>query len=222
MKGHSLYQNAVKRVFDVVLCAFASIVLSPICLAAAIGIKVSSPGPVFYYSKRRGKNGRIFNFYKFRSMHQTDHDKGLCVADPDRLFPFGKLIRRLKIDELPQLINVIKGDMSIVGPRPMTLESQMYEGEYENVKSIRPGLTSPASLYDYLVGDTYTDNDLYKKEVYPIKQKLELYYVRHESFRYDVSLVFRTMGLIIAVALGKKDFGLIPEYKKIIEEKQTV
>ena len=222
MKGHSFYRKVVKRFFDILLCSFALIVLSPIFLIAAIGIKLSSPGPVFYYSKRQGKNGQVFNFYKFRSMHQTDHNKGLCVADPDRLFPFGKLIRRLKIDELPQLLNVIGGDMSIVGPRPMTLASRMYEGEFAEVKSIRPGLTSPASLYDYLVGDTYTDNELYGKEVYPVKQKLELYYMWHESFLYDVSLVLRTMGLIVAVAFGKKNFRSIPEYKKVIEEKQKV
>ena len=221
MKDHNFYRNVVKRFFDIVLCSFALIILSPLFLFAAIGIKISSPGPVFYRSRRKGKNGKEFDFYKFRSMHETDHNKGLCVADPDRLFPFGKLIRRMKIDELPQLLNVIRGDMSIVGPRPMTLASQMYEGEYEEVKSIRPGLTSPASLYDYLVGDTYTDNDLYKKEVYPVKQKLELYYVQHESFGYDVSLIFRTMGLIIAVALGKKNFKLIPEYEKVTGEKQT-
>lgn len=222
MKEHQFYRNIVKRFFDIVLCSFALIVLSPIFLIAAIGIKLSSPGPVFYYSQRKGRDGRLFHFFKFRSMHPTDHNKGMCVADPDRLFPFGRLIRRLKIDELPQLINVIRGDMSIVGPRPMTAASQMYDGEYEEVKAVRPGLTSPASLYDYLVGDTYTDNDLYKKEVYPVKQKLELYYVRHESFGYDVSLIFRTMGLIIAVALGKKNFNAIPEYKQINGNTKTV
>ena len=222
MKENNFYRNIVKRFFDVVLCTFALIVLSPIFLLAAVGIKLSSPGPVFYYSQRKGKNGRVFNFYKFRSMHQTDHNKGMCVADPDRLFAFGRFIRRTKIDELPQLLNVIRGDMSIVGPRPMTLASKMYDGEFEEIKTIRPGLTSPASLYDYLVGDTYTDNELYGQEVYPVKQKLELYYVQHESFGYDVSLIFRTMWLIIAVALGKKDFKAIPEYAQVTENKQIV
>lgn len=220
MKDNDIYSEVVKRLFDIILCSLALVVLSPIYLFAAIGIKLSSPGPILYRSKRRGKNGKEFDFYKFRSMHETNNNKHMCVADPDRLFPFGKLIRRLKIDELPQLLNVIRGDMSIVGPRPMTIASQMYIGEYEEVTENRPGLTSPASLYDYLVGDRYTDNDLYRLEVYPVKQKLELYYVRHESFLYDVSLVFRTMGLIIAVAFGKKDFRSIPEYNEVIKEKQ--
>lgn len=215
MKENNFYQNTIKRFFDIILCSFAMIVLSPIYLIAAIGIKLSSPGSVFYKSDRQGKNGKAFHFFKFRSMHETKNNKHMCVADAERLFPFGKLIRRTKIDELPQLINVIKGDMSIVGPRPMTLASKMYEGEYAEVKKVRPGLTSPASLYDYLVGDTYTDNAKYKVEVYPVKQKLELYYVRHESFLYDVSLVIRTIGLILAVVFGKKKFTDIPELKKI-------
>lgn len=210
-----MYQKIIKRIFDITFCSFAMLVLSPIYLFAAIGIKLSSPGSVFYKSERQGKDGKAFHFFKFRSMHNTNSNKHMCVADEERLFPFGKLIRRLKIDELPQLINVIKGDMSIVGPRPMTLASKMYEGEFAEVKKTRPGLTSPASLYDYLVGDTYSDNAKYKAEVYPVKQKLELYYVRHESFLYDASLVFRTMGLILTVAIGKKKFADIPELKKI-------
>lgn len=209
------YRIIIKRFFDILLCSIALIILSPVFLFAAIGIKLSSPGPVFYHSQRCGLKGRVFNFYKFRSMHETNNNKHMCVADAERLFPFGKFIRRAKIDELPQLINIIKGDMSIVGPRPMTTASTMYTGEFECVKKIRPGLTSPASLFDYVVGDTYTDNTLYKKEVYPVKQKLELYYVKHESFRYDVQLVLRTLGLVISVILGKKDFDDIPELKHI-------
>lgn len=133
------------------------IVLSPVFLITAIAIKLSSPGPVFYFSERAGLHKKPFHFYKFRSMHQTNKDKGMFVADADRVFKVGKIIRRLKIDELPQLINVIKGDMSIVGPRPMVASTveRLYSGKYEKVADVRPGLTSAASLYDYTVGDTY-------------------------------------------------------------------
>lgn len=219
-----LIYSFVKRFFDIFLCASALLVLSPFFLIAAIGVKVSSPGPVFYRSDRVGKNGVPFHFYKFRSMHETENNKHMCVADAERLFPFGKFIRKTKIDELPQLLNVIKGDMSIVGPRPMTMASKMYTGEFERVRAVRPGLTSAASLYDYIVGDAYTDNDAYKREVYPVKQKLELYYVDNISFTYDVSLIFRTIYLIVAVALGKKNFNEIPELAKIraSENKQEV
>ncbi len=211
------YEKVVKRFFDIVLCSFALIVLSPIFLIAAIGIKLSSPGPVFYFSERAGKDKKPFHFYKFRSMHVTNSDKHMFVADADRLFAFGKLIRRLKIDELPQLINVIRGDMSIVGPRPMTVHAveYHYSGRFEPVAKVRPGLTSAASLYDYVVGDTYTDNQKYQQEVVPIKHEMELYYVQHQSFAYDVELILRTMGTIIGVALGKKDFKPMRELKEI-------
>ena len=210
-----MFKSIIKRVFDAIMCSLALVCLFPIFIITAIGIKISSPGPIFYYSVRKGRKGRKFNFYKFRSMHLTDCDKHMCVADAERLFSFGKFIRKTKIDELPQLVNVIKGDMSIVGPRPMPVASKMYDGEFAEIQKIRPGLTSPASLYDYIVGDKYTDNELYKKEVYPIKQKLELYYTRNRNLLYDLKLIVRTIILIIAVSLGKKNFSEIPELAKI-------
>lgn len=217
---HGFYQKYVKRLFDIVLCSLALIILSPIYLIVVIGIKVSSPGTVLYYSDRAGLNGKPFHFYKFRSMHQTDNDKKMFVADQDRVFPFGKVMRRLKLDELPQLINVIKGDMSIVGPRPMTVKGveKIYAGKYEPVKLVRPGLTSIASIYDYIVGDTYTDNDEYIRVVLPVKKELELLYVHKLSFGYDALLVGRTIVAIIQVAFGKKDFKEMKELSEIDPE----
>ena len=211
------YQKYIKRFFDIVLCAIALLILSPVFLVTAVAIKISSPGPVLYYSERAGIGKKPFHFYKFRSMHQTKSDKGMFVADADRVFKVGKIIRRLKIDELPQLINVIRGDMSIVGPRPMVASSvgKLYSGKYEKVASVRPGLTSAASLYDYVVGDTYEDNKAYVREVLPVKLELELYYVEHESFAYDAQLVLRTITTIIQVLCGKKQFKPIPELAKI-------
>ena len=208
--------HIIKRLLDIVLCSFAVLVLSPFYLFAAVGVFISSPGPILYHSMRAGKDKKPFKFYKFRSMHQPKgKKKDMFMADPDRLFPFGQLMRRLKIDELPQLINVIKGDMSIVGPRPMTAEhvDEMYSGRYEKVASIRPGLTSAASLYDYTVGDTYHDDAAYRREVLPVKLEMELYYVEHESFLYDVSLVIRTVTTILEVFSGKKEFKDQPELK---------
>ncbi len=208
--------KVVKRLLDIILCSFAVIVLSPLYLFAAVGVFISSPGSILYHSMRAGKDKKPFKFYKFRSMHQPKgKKKDMFMADPDRLFPFGQLMRRLKIDELPQLINVIKGDMSIVGPRPMTAEhvDEMYSGRYEKVASIRPGLTSAASLYDYTVGDTYHDDAAYRREVLPVKLEMELYYVEHESFLYDVSLVIRTVTTILEVFSGKKEFKDQPELK---------
>ena len=190
-----------KRTFDIILSFIALIVLSPIFLITALLIKVSSPGPVFYVSFRAKKNGKPFKFFKFRSMHVTKKDKGMFVADPDRLFTIGKIIRKLKIDELPQLLNVFLGDMSIVGPRPMPADTvdSIYHDEYKKVLDVRPGLTSAASLYDYVVGDTYSDNEKYIKEVLPVKVEMELIYVEKESFFYDISLIFRTIIAIFSV-----------------------
>ena len=208
-----MYQKTIKRLLDIILCSLALIILSPVFLVAIIGIKISSKGPVFYYSKRAGKNKKPFNFYKFRSMHLTTEDKHLCVADADRVFPFGKVMRRLKIDELPQLLNVIKGDMRIVGPRPLMIESvdKFYSGKYASVLKVKPGLTSAASLYDYVVGDIYKDDVAYRNEVVPVKMEMELLYTERQSFFYDCQLVWRTIVTILGVLVGKKDFKEQPE-----------
>lgn len=213
----NMYEKVIKRVLDVVLCTFALVALSPILLITAISIKLSSPGSVLYFSDRTGKDHKPFHFYKFRSMHMTKADKGLFIADADRLFLVGKIIRRIKIDELPQLINVIKGDMSIVGPRPMPYSSvdATYYGKYQEILSVRPGLTSAASLYDYTVGDTYSENDLYIKDVLPLKLDMEMLYIEKQSFRYDVSLVWRTIVTILQVLVGKKHFKEQPELAEI-------
>lgn len=207
----------IKRVIDIILCIFAIAVLSPVFIVTAISIKLSSKGPVLYYSERTGKNHKKFRFYKFRSMHMTNNDKHMFVADAERIFPVGKMIRRLKIDELPQLINVIKGDMSIVGPRPMPYASvdKTYSGRYQAILSVRPGLTSAASLYDYVVGDTYYDDIAYRREVLPIKNELELLYISKQSFQYDVSLIWRTILTILAVALNRSKYPSIPEVEEI-------
>ncbi len=215
-----MYCKYIKRFLDIFLCSFALIVLSPIFLITAIAIKISSPGPVFYYSVRTGKEKKPFHFYKFRSMHPVSEkykQKDLYTADEDRLFFVGRLIRRCKIDELPQLINVIKGDMSIVGPRPMPVSSvdQTYYGKYQQVLQIKPGLTSVASLFDYVVGDTYTDEEAYRREVLPYKLEMELLYAQRQSFIYDAWLVLRTMWTIILVLAGCKNFKEPPELKEV-------
>lgn len=204
-----------KRLFDIVLSFVALVILSPVFLITAIMIKISSPGPVFYVSMRTKKNHKAFKFFKFRSMHVTKKDKGMFVADPDRLFKFGKIIRKLKIDELPQLLNVFLGDMSIVGPRPMPKDTvdDIYHDEYKEVLTIRPGLTSPASLFDYTVGDTYSDNDKYIKEVLPVKVEMELIYVEKENFFYDIGLVFRTIVAIFCIMFHCKKKPMQKEAK---------
>lgn len=212
-----MYEHFVKRALDIVLCAIALLILSPLFLITTVAIKLSSPGPVFFYSDRTGRNHEAFHFYKFRSMHVTNQDKGLFIADEDRLFRVGKIIRKLKIDELPQLINVIQGKMSIVGPRPMPVASvdTTYAGKYQKILDVRPGLTSIASLYDYTVGDTYTDDVAYQKEVLPVKNEMELLYVERQSFAYDAWLVARTIVTILQKLVGRKEYAEQPELAEI-------
>lgn len=212
-----MYEKIIKRGLDIILCLLAVIVLSPIFIVVALAIKVSSPGSVLYSSERMGKNHESFHFYKFRSMHITNADKGLFVADADRLFWVGKVLRRLKLDELPQLFNVIQGKMSIVGPRPMPSNTvdQIYYGKYQKILNVKPGLTSAASLFDYTVGDTYTDNDLYMEEVLPVKLELEMLYLKKQSLSYDINLIVRTIITILQVLVGKREFKEQPELAEI-------
>ena len=220
-----MYKKYLKRFLDVFLCTIAIIVLLPIYVITAVAIKLSSPGPVFYYSERAGKNKKAFRFYKFRSMHVVNErykQKDLYTADEERLFLVGKIIRRLKIDELPQLLNVIFGDMSIVGPRPMPMSSVdwQYAGKYERILSVKPGLTSVASLYDYTEGEKYANDEVtYRKEIVPNKLELELIYIEKQSFLYDLLLVWRTVITILLVMLGCKKF---PKQNELLEISRNI
>lgn len=131
------------------------------------------------------------------------------LQNDDRIFPFGNFIRKTKIDEMPQVVNILLGQMSVVGPRPEdeANATMIYVGEYRHILDVKPGLTSPASLYDYTHGEKYPDEESYEREFVPQKLQLELYYVRHQSFWYDIALVLRTAWLIILKTCGKEDFA---------------
>lgn len=210
--------NIIKRFFDIVLSICALVILSPLFIIASIGIIVSSPGPIFYKANRIGKNKSPFKMYKFRSMY-LNNEKGhsITLRSDSRIFPFGRFLRKTKIDELPQLINILKGEMSIVGPRPEDEENVAYVfvGEYEKILSKTPGLTSPGSLYDYTHGEMYESEEMYNKEFLPIKLKMELLYVNNMSLLYDIELILRTIIIIIQVILGKTAFKLPKEYQEI-------
>lgn len=198
-----------KRCFDFLFAILFLIVFSPVYLLAYIIIKIVSPGPAIYKAKRVGKDGKLFNCYKFRSMRVDSGKVRLTTLEnDDRIFPFGKFIRKAKIDEMPQVVNILKGEMSVVGPRPEDQENadKVYVGEYKHIMDVKPGLTSTASLYDYTHGELFEDEESYEKEFMPKKLKLELYYVNHRSFWYDIQLVLRTAWLIILKTGGKNDF----------------
>lgn len=199
----------IKRCFDLLFAVCFLVVFSPIYILTWLIIKIVSPGPAIYKAERVGKGGTLFKCYKYRSMRVDSGKVRLTtLKNDDRIFPFGKFIRKAKIDEMPQMVNILKGEMSVVGPRPEDKENadKVYVGEYVHIMDVKPGLTSTASLYDYTHGELFEDEESYEKEFMPKKLKLELYYVNHRSFGYDISLVLRTAWLIIQKTCGKRDF----------------
>lgn len=201
--------NFIKRCFDLMFAALFLIVFSPIYLLTIIIIKIVSPGPAIYKAMRVGKDGKLFTCYKFRSMRVDSGKVRLTTLEnDDRIFPFGKFIRKTKIDEMPQVVNILKGEMSVVGPRPEDQENaeKVYVGEFKHIMDVKPGLTSTASLYDYTHGELFEDEEQYEKVFMPKKLKLELYYVNHRSVWYDLWLILKTAWLIILKTCGKKKF----------------
>lgn len=207
----------MKRSFDILFAVCFLLVFSPVYLVTWIIIKIVSPGPAIYRAKRVGKDGCLFDCYKFRSMRVDSGKVRLTTLEnDDRIFPFGKFIRKAKIDEMPQVVNILKGEMSVVGPRPEDKDNadKVYVGDYIHILDVKPGLTSPASLYDYTHGELFEDEESYEKEFLSKKLKLELYYVNHRSFWYDIKLVLRTGWLIIQKTCGKREFAEPIELQK--------
>lgn len=205
-----------KRCFDLLFAVLFLLVFSPVYVLTLIIIKIASPGPAIYKAKRVGKGGVLFDCYKFRSMRVDSGKVRLTtLGNDDRIFPFGKFIRKAKIDEMPQVVNILTGDMSVVGPRPEDKENadKVYVGEYRHILDVKPGLTSTASLYDYTHGELFEDEEEYEREFLPKKLKLELYYVNHRSFWYDIMLVLKTAWLITLKICGKSIFNEPKELK---------
>lgn len=206
IKNKAIY-SIIKRIFDFICALFGIIITSPVWLFAVIGISISDPGPVFYVAHRVGKDNKEFLMYKFRSMRvdRGANEKGF-KADVNRIFKFGDLIRRLKIDELPQLINILKGDMSIVGPRPASIDQVdiVREGINEVASYVKPGLTGPSALYDYIYGDSIGDEIEYEKKVLPTRLKLDVFYVYRRSFYFDLKMIFWTVVCILCSLIRVK------------------
>ena len=192
----------LKRLFDITAALLGLVITSPILLITAIGIELSDPGPVFYRAERVGKDNQLFRMWKFRSMRvprrESEKSEKSFKADVNRIFPFGAVIRKLKIDELPQLINILNGTMSVVGPRPAAKDQAdvMRAGKYNIASSVRPGLTGPAALYDYIYGDEIEDLQDYEKLVLPTRRELEAYYPRHMGAGFDIRMIFWTLCCI--------------------------
>lgn len=215
----------LKRTFDIVFAVSFLIVFSPVYIITALIIMITSPGNPIYKAERIGKNGKIFTCYKFRSMRvDSGKVKLTTLRNDDRIFPFGRFIRKAKIDEMPQALNILFGHMSVVGPRPEDKGNadKIYVGEYRDILKVKPGLTSLASLYDYTHGESIETPEEYEKVFLPQKLFLELYYVNNCSFLFDIRLVIETAYIIIAIVFGKDKFNAPKElagYSKDILEK---
>ena len=207
----------VKRLFDITASLLGIIVTSPVWLIAIIGIEVSDPGPVFYRAIRIGKDNREFAMWKFRSMRvpkkESEKSEASFKADTNRIFAFGALIRRLKIDELPQLLNILGGSMSVVGPRPAAKDQVaiMREGKYNIAATVKPGLTGPAALYDYIYGDTVEDPQEYERLVLPTRRELEAYYPTHMGAWYDIKMIWYTVVCVLASVFHKQPKRIFAE-----------
>lgn len=199
--------NMLKRVFDFTVALLGFIIISPLFLVIALCIKRDSSGPVFYRGVRAGRNFKSFRIFKFRSM-AVDSEKdgsGTPAGDP-RVTRSGVWLRKTKIDELPQLINVVWGDMSLVGPRPEVMEyAELYKGKPEEiVYSIRPGITDYASIWNSDEGEILngakTAEEIERKYfelIRPEKIRLQMKYVAEQSFWIDIKIIVLTVWKII-------------------------
>lgn len=195
----------MKRLFDILASGFGLLVLSPIMLVVAIWIKLDSSGPVFYKQVRVGYKNKDFKILKFRSM-RVGSDKGSLVTIGDRdprITRSGFFIRKYKIDELPQLINVFCGQMSLVGPRPEVRHYVDYwTPEQMHVLDVRPGITDPASIKfrneNELMENADNPEEYYINNIMQEKIKLYLEYVQNAGFWYDIGLIFKTFKVIIS------------------------
>ncbi len=189
----------IKRVIDFTGALIGIILLSPVLIITALLIKLTSKGPIFYKSKRVGKDGKLFTMLKFRTMHVNADSIGpkLTYRNDPRITKIGRYLRQLKIDELPQLFNVLKGEMSLVGPRPEDPKYIVhYSEKQKEILSIKPGITGLAQL-KYINIESMLDHknlsETYVEEIIPEKYKLNREYLNNASFSLDLKIMLNTI-----------------------------
>lgn len=195
-----MYAKYIKRTLDLILSLMALIVLMPLMIIIGILVRINLGSPIIFKQKRPGKNEKIFTLYKFRTMTDKRDIDGNLLPDEYRLTKFGKFLRSTSLDELPELINIIKGDMAIVGPRPLLVEYLPYYTEEEKHRhDVRPGLTGLAQVNGR--------NVLQWKERF----SFDLQYVKNITFKNDMTIIFKTIGKVIKkedILVGKQQILL--------------
>ncbi len=185
-KRRTIYEVVFKRFFDFTLSLLGIIILSPVFLIVWICSKISIGGKAIFAQYRPGKDGKIFKLYKFRSMTNKTDENGNLLPDAERITKFGKIIRKLSLDELPQLFNILKGDMSIIGPRPRLVKDMIfYDEEVMKAYSVKPGITGPAQVYD-------RNSELSWESVF----ERDLQYAERITFWKDLKLFFGTFAAV--------------------------
>lgn len=192
--------SIIKIIFDFFAALIGIIILSPVLIIVSISIKIDSPGNIMFLQKRVGKGGKIFSIYKFRTM-VTDAEKmgkQITIGKDNRITKVGAFLRKYKIDELPQLFNVLKGDMSLVGPRPEVPKYvALYNEEQRKVLSVRPGITDLASLKysdeNDILGKVENPEEYYINVIMKDKLSLNLEYIEKSNLFFDISLVIKTI-----------------------------
>lgn len=175
----------LKRILDIIVASTALFILSPVFIYTAFKVRRHLGAPIFFYQERPGKNGKIFKMIKFRSMRDAFDENGMALPDEARITPFGQKLRSTSLDEMPQLINVIKGDMSVVGPRPMLKEFVAhYTPEQARRLNVRPGMTGLAQIN----GRNSLD--------YETRFKLDVWYVEHYNLFLDLKIMFKTLSVM--------------------------
>lgn len=215
--------RAAKRALDITVSAAGLVALSPLFAAIAVVIKAASRGPVLYRAERVGLNGRLFTMHKFRSMHhdRVEHGARITAFGDTRVFRAGRFLRRSKLDELPQLWDVLRGAMSLVGPRPEDPDfvRRHYTPKMMETLQVRPGITSPGALFGTTHGEAMLDGDdpevAYVERLLQTKLALERLYVERRSFRYDVVILRRTVATLAAIAAARTEFEEPPELDEI-------
>lgn len=188
----------MKYIFDKIASFLGLIVLLPFLICLIILIKLKMKGPVFFIQKRIGLNGKIFNIIKFRTMLVSHNGNSISVAGENRITPLGAILRKYKLDELPELWNVLKGEMSFVGPRPDVLGyADKLTGKDKAILKLRPGITGPASLKyrneEELLAKQDNPQKYNDEVIFPDKVKINLYYLNHWSFWKDMQIIIYTI-----------------------------
>jgi len=220
----------LKRLFDLVFSGLSLLVLSPLLLPIILLLRITGEGEVFFSQERMGKGGSLFSLHKFATMLKDSPNIGtgtLTVQNDPRILPLGKFLRKTKINELPQLFNVFKGDMSIVGPRPQSSRnfSAFSEDVKKNIMLVPPGLTGLGSIYfsdeEAMLTSAVNQDEFYDSVIMPYKGQLEIWYVNHATILIDLKIVYVTALKIIFPKLKlnlSKFFNEIPSPPKELQK----